>query len=180
MQTRFEAAELLWEGTELSVSAVFCAVTLVERTGGFPVGHLRLGAAAAMAYKAHHCTPFDRMSEFVEYMLLQEWPVRPAELAAEEMRLLQRLGFVVPMRTRADMVMDFLHGRGVQDAAVHRCLLTSLAVPSFAAMTDAQHVRCVAFAAAYRCDVALLDLACEGVPPDYFVRHGLELIRFVP
>jgi len=180
MQTRFQAVELLWEGTELSVSAAFCALAVVERTGGFPVGHLRLGAAAAMAYKAHHCTPFDRMSEFVEYILVQEWPVRPAELATEEMRLLTLLGFVVPMRTRADMVMDFLHGRGVPDAAVHRCLLTSLVVPSFAAMTDVQHVRCVAFAAAYRCDVALLDLACEGVPPDYFVRHGLELIRFVP
>lgn len=170
----------MWEGTELSVSAVFCALTVLVRTGGFPVGHLRLGAAAAMAYKAHHCTPFDRMSEFMEYMLLQAWPVRPPELAAEEMRLLHLLGFAVPMRTRADMVLDFMHGRGVDDAAVHRCLLTSLVVPSFAAMTDEQHVRCVAFAAAYRCDVALLDLACEAAPPDYFVRHGLELIRFVP
>jgi hypothetical protein len=180
MLTRFQAVELLWEGTELSVSAAFCAVTLVERTGGFPVGHLRLGAAAAMAYKAHHCTPFDRMSEFVEYLLPQEWTLRAPDLAAEEMRLLERLGFAVPMRTRADMALDFLHGRGVDSAAVHRCLLTSLVVPSFADMTDEQHVRCIAFAAAYRCDVALLDLACEGVPPDYFVRHGLELIRFVP
>ena len=97
MLTRFQAVELLWEGTELSVSAAFCALAVVERTGGFPVGHLRLGAAAAMAYKAHHCTPFDRMSEFVEYMLVQEWPARPAELAAEEMCLLERLGFCVPM-----------------------------------------------------------------------------------
>jgi hypothetical protein len=173
MLGRDAAVRTLWNETELCATAVFGAVELVDRVGGFPVSLLTLQAAAWISYKAHATEPFDKVSDFDDYVLhgMQCVP----GLRAEEMRVLQVVAFAVPMHTRVHEAREFAQGYALEDTTVDLVLLDTLRIPGFREMTHEQYVRCVAFAAAYRDDTMVPGLG--GGTPEFVLEHGLRLAR---
>jgi hypothetical protein len=172
---RRAALTQIWNESQLGCTEVFCAMMVVERTGGFPVDVARLEAAAFVGHKAHCTVPYEKTHDFRDHTL-QDWNVE-GSLKVNEMAVLEALQFQVPMHMRVDDVMAFAAGKGVPESSLQQCMALSLLIPSFQDMSVAQYVRCVVFAAAYRSRVFVPGLAGEGVTFDYIVEHGVRLAK---
>ena len=170
---RRAALTQIWNESHLGCHGVFCAMAVVERTGGFPVDFARLEAAAFIGHKAHCTLPYEKWRDFRDYVL-HGWNVE-GSLKTSEMKVLQALHFHVPMHVRVDDVAAFADGKGVPDSSLEKCMALSLLLPSFQAMSVAQYVRCVLFAAARRSHVVVPGLAGDGVTFDYIEKHGILL-----
>jgi hypothetical protein len=170
---RRAALTQIWNESHLGCHGVFCAMAVVERTGGFPVDFERLEAAAFIGHKAHGTLPYEKWRDFRDHVL-HGWNVE-GSLKTSEMKVLQALHFNVPMHVRVDDVAAFADGKGVPDSSLQQCMALSLLLPSFQAMSVAQYVRCVLFAAAHRSSVGVTGLVGEGVTFDYIEEHGVLL-----
>lgn len=171
---RREAVVRLWMDTHLGAPAVACAIDMVERAGGFPAQLVTLQAAAWIGYKMHVTCPSEQLSYFTAHIM--HGMDTQGGLVAEEMRLLQAVGFYVPARTRAECV--YALGTALDDAALDQGVALSLLLPELCdAMTDAQYARCVVFAAAYKAGEVAKGLATPEVPRDYIMRWGMRIAR---
>jgi len=173
--SRSDAVRMLWDNTHLGIGAVAGAMWLVDHTGGFPVTMLAMQAAAWVGYKQHTTAPFDSLAYFCREVMHDI--VALEGLPAEEMRLLQHVGFALPSRGRLDCVYEV--GTGLlEDAELDKGVALSLLLPELCnAMTDAQYSRCVVFAAAYKAGKTVEGLATAVVPKDYIFQHGMRIGR---
>ena len=177
MICRRDAVMRLWLDTHLCAAAAVCAVDIVERAGGFPVPMVTLQAAAWVGYKVHTTCPNDKLSCFDEGVL-HSMAIQDG-MRAEEMRLLERVKFYIPTRTRVDCVYEI--DSGLEDDELDKGIALALLLPELCdPMTDAQYARCVVFAAAYKASKTVTGLDTAEVTKEYIFRHGLRIGRQVP
>lgn len=173
---RVEAIALLWNDTQLSAADVSGAMWILERAAGFPAPLLAVQAAAWIGYKVHSTCPYEKLSDFAQHVFMA---TLEDGIQAQELHLLQRVGFAVPcIDTTLHHVYVLGRRQGLDDAELDRGMVLSCLEPTMCASMDKdQLARCIVFAAAYKAGKLVTDLATETVSDEVIFHFGLKLGR---
>ena len=173
--TRRQAVAKLYNDTSLPPKTILGTFALLDKAK-LPLRMEWVVAAAFSAYKTYETETVERVSAFQDQIV----PVlRRTNLKADELRVLKKVGWVMPPRTRIDCVETLGHELGAGALDVGRAVVLSLLVPECDKMNDDQYARvmlCSAVQINRPEDRAwMAGLPSKTVPRDYILRWGLRM-----